>query len=130
MIGLGLLAFIASLKIANAWNPWRYHHHDGNFHDIVELDGWNGWGGDLSNSRRAHHSALDSSNANSVKVHCKIEYTNGVSATPTIDGDIAYYPTWGGSLVALNYKTCQTLWETDITQVIKVSFEGDTKTVY
>ena len=87
--------------------------------------GWNGWGGDLSNSRRAHRSTLRSSNADSVKVHCKVDYTNGVSATPTLDGDIAYYPTWGGSLVALNYKTCETVWETNITQVIEVSFHRD-----
>ena len=130
MIGLGLLAFTTSLNIASAWNPWRYHHHGNHFPDMVELDGWNSWGGDIFNSRRAHHSVLDSSNANSVQIHCKIEYTNGVSATPTIDGDIAYYPTWGGSLVALNYKTCQTLWETDITQIVKVSCDSYTEAVY
>jgi hypothetical protein len=64
---------------------------------------------------------LNAHNADSLAVHCKIEYTNGVSATPTINGDIAYYPTWGGGLVALNYKTCQTVWETNITQVVMVS---------
>ena len=122
MMKLNALVLIASLIVTNAWNPWRYRHHGDHVHGSVELNGWNGWGGDLSNSRRAHRSFLDSSNANSVKVQCKIEYTNGVSATPTIDGDIAYYPTWGGSLVALNYKTCQTIWETDITHIIKVSF--------
>lgn len=111
------LALFASLRIATASSPWRYHHQqDGH----LSNGGWNGWGGDLSNSRKAHHSALGTSNAHSVRMHCKIEYTNGVSATPNIDGDIAYYPTWGGSLVALNYKTCQTVWETNITQAIKV----------
>jgi outer membrane protein assembly factor BamB len=47
-----------------------------------------------------------------------LKYTNGQSAPPTIDGDIAYYPTWSGALVALDYKTCQPVWETNITNVI------------
>ena len=57
-------------------------------------------------------------NAKTVAVHCQRKYTDGESAAPTINGDMAYYPTWSGLLVALNYKTCQTVWETNITQVV------------
>ena len=52
-------------------------------------------------------------------MQCHLRYTNGVSATPTIDGDLVYYPTWGGLFVALNYKTCETLWELNITQIVE-----------
>lgn len=114
------LLSLATVSFTNAWNPWRYHH-ESHRHGYFESTGWNGWGGDLSNSRRAHASILNTHNAGSLAVHCKIQYTNGVSATPTIEGDIAYYPTWGGELVALNYKTCQTVWATNITQVVMVS---------
>lgn len=44
-----------------------------------------------------------------------MNFTNGVSATPTVEGDIVYFPTWGGPLVALNYQTCQIIWQTNAT---------------
>jgi len=41
-----------------------------------------------------------------------------VSATPTIQGDIVYYPTWSGLLVALNYKTCVVAWQINVTSLV------------
>ena len=79
---------------------------------------WNGWGGDISNSRWARNSMVNPANAKSMSVQCKHEYTDGESATPTISGDMAYFPTWSGLLVAMNYKTCQTMWEANITKVV------------
>lgn len=33
-------------------------------------------------------------------------------------GDIAYYPTWGGNFVALNYKTCGVAWNISVVDII------------
>jgi outer membrane protein assembly factor BamB len=79
---------------------------------------WTGWGGSVSNRRWVQQSAFNSANVNSTVPHCQLQYPKGESAPPTLHGDIAYYPTWNGSLVAMNYKTCETLWQTNITQVI------------
>lgn len=49
---------------------------------------------------------------------CNITYDQGVSATPVLEGNIAYYPTWDGDFVALNYKTCQVVWNYNVTSLI------------
>jgi len=46
------------------------------------------------------------------------EHVTGVSATPTIDGNFAYYPTWSGLLVALDYTTCRISWQINVTAII------------
>lgn len=80
---------------------------------------WSGWGANVFNNRWAsQNTEVTSSSISSLTQHCKIDYPFGVSAAPTISGDVAYYPTWGGLLVALNYKTCQTKWQVNVTQLI------------
>jgi outer membrane protein assembly factor BamB len=49
---------------------------------------------------------------------CQIKYNPGVSAPPLVYDGVAYYPTWNGSLVALDYRSCNVLWQTNITEII------------
>src|SRR5579871_3721284 len=79
---------------------------------------WSGWGGGIFNNRWASDAAVSSSNIHSLTEHCRITYQFGVSATPTISGDFVYYPTWGGLFVALNYVTCDVLWQINVTDII------------
>lgn len=76
---------------------------------------WLGWGGDVFNNRWASAgSSVDSSNAASLVETCSKSYRLGVSATAVVKDGIAYYPTWDGRYVALNYKDCSTLWEVNV----------------
>lgn len=80
---------------------------------------WLGWGGDVYNNHWGSSDAIvDSENAGSLSLVCQKKYDPGVSAAPLVVDGIAYYPTWSGLLVALDYKTCHTLWETNITHII------------
>jgi outer membrane protein assembly factor BamB len=89
-----------------------------NANSLWSRSSWNGWGGGISNTRWAQDGKVNPANAKSITLHCQLKYTDGESAAPTISGDMAYYPTWSGLLVALNYKTCQTVWEANITQIV------------
>lgn len=114
---MGLVSF------AHAWNPLRYlreGHHTGGCPPGPTQSStyWNGWAGTVSNRRWVQDTVLNTDNAKSLSPLCQVKYPNGVSAAPAISGDIAYFPTWGGLLVALNYKTCQEVWTTNITQVV------------
>jgi outer membrane protein assembly factor BamB len=112
---------LAALITANASPSW-VHKHGGVSPFDHEYGGsfasWNGWGGGIFNRRMAQHTAVNPDNVRKLDVVCKLTYTDGESAAPTINGDMAYYPTWGGELVALNYKTCETVWITNITQAV------------
>ena len=80
---------------------------------------WSGWGGNIFNNRWAsQNTVISSSNVNTITQHCRLTYPIGVSATPTISGDIVYYPTWNGLFVALNYVTCAVQWEINVTAII------------
>ncbi|KAF8867399.1 Quino protein alcohol dehydrogenase-like protein [Acephala macrosclerotiorum] len=80
---------------------------------------WLGWGGDVYNNHWASSDAVvDSSNVASLALACQKKYNPGVSAAPLVVDGIAYFPTWNGLLVALDYRTCHTLWKTNITDVI------------
>lgn len=81
--------------------------------------GWLGWGADLYNNRWAAPDAIVSStNVESLELVCEQQYNPGVSAAPLIQDGVAYYPTWSGLLVALDYQRCKVLWETNITKII------------
>jgi len=80
---------------------------------------WSGWGGDFYNNRWASENRdLFASKANSLVQKCRLNYTQGVSATPTINGHIVYFPTWNGSLVALNYLNCRVQFDISIADII------------
>ncbi|KAF2098353.1 Quino protein alcohol dehydrogenase-like protein [Rhizodiscina lignyota] len=80
---------------------------------------WTGWGGNIFNNRwNSHNDEVSASDIGSLSIKCQLTYHFGVSATPVIDGNTAYYPTWNGSLVALDYTTCSVRWQINVTQVI------------
>ncbi|KAH6855852.1 hypothetical protein B0I37DRAFT_365975 [Chaetomium sp. MPI-CAGE-AT-0009] len=80
---------------------------------------WAGWrGSHLNNHWAEGNRDLTSRSIASLSLHCKIPNPVGRSAPPPIRGNIAYYPTYNGSFIALNYKTCEVKWNIDITQVI------------
>ena len=49
---------------------------------------------------------------------CREAYPAGVSAAPLAVDGIAYYVTWSGAFVALNYTSCRLLWQTNVTRII------------
>jgi len=80
---------------------------------------WLGWGGGSLNNRWAkHNKAISSKSIKSLTHHCTIQHPIGASATPVVVGNKVYYPTWDGTFVALNYKTCKIQWQTNITTII------------
>lgn len=79
---------------------------------------WNGWGGNIFNNRWALNSKASKKSVGQIEESCKITYPVGVSAVPTLKDDIAYYPTWSGVFVALNYKTCKVKWQINVTDII------------
>ena len=89
---------------------WPPGHSNGN---------WLGWGADVYNNRWAASDAtVDASNVASLHLVCKKEYSVGISATPLVVNGIAYFPTWGGLLVALDYHRCSVLWQTNVTDIV------------
>ncbi|KAL8734376.1 MAG: hypothetical protein Q9166_001574 [cf. Caloplaca sp. 2 TL-2023] len=80
---------------------------------------WLGWGAGIYNNRRASSDAkVDSSNVASLRPNCKKQYLKGESAPPLVLDGVAYYPTWNGLFVALDYAQCKVLWQTNVTQII------------
>ncbi len=80
---------------------------------------WSGWGGNIRNNRWAsQNSIISSANILSIADHCNASFTVGVSATPVISGSAVYFPTWEGLFVALDYTSCQVLWQINVTAII------------
>jgi outer membrane protein assembly factor BamB len=80
---------------------------------------WLGFGGNIYNNHWASGDATaDTDNIGTLNSVCQKTYQSGVSAAPLVENGIAYLPTWGGLLVALDYQNCETLWELNITSLI------------
>ncbi|KAM7184188.1 Quinonprotein alcohol dehydrogenase-like superfamily [Naviculisporaceae sp. PSN 640] len=79
---------------------------------------WAGWGNGISNNRWTSTRAINSLNVRSLAPKCLFTYPFGVSATPTVQDKMVYYPTWNGSLVALDYTTCHIHWTINVTSLI------------
>jgi hypothetical protein len=94
--------------------------HDANGSGTAGQDApWLGWGGSVLNNRWASsNKAISTSNVNSLKLKCKLTYPQGTSAPVTIHDGIAYYPTWNGSYVALDYSTCSVKWQLNVTAML------------
>jgi outer membrane protein assembly factor BamB len=91
----------------------------GDTDSTASFDEWSGWGANHYNNRWAsENTAVSSSSITSLAPFCKIPYPVGASATPVVSGDIVFYPTWNGSFVALDYITCQVLWQINVTDII------------
>ena len=81
---------------------------------------WLGWGGDIYKNRLAAPDVkVDAPNVATLSSACKLDYSPyGISAAPLAINGIAYYPTWNGLLVALDYLECSVLWQTNISEII------------
>jgi outer membrane protein assembly factor BamB len=101
--------FLAALSIISKASPIQ----------STGQETWSGWGGGIHNTRYA--AANTNFNSTSIKVitkSCQVTHLHGVSATPSISNDLAYYTTWDGLLVSLDYKTCKVRWRTNVTSII------------
>ncbi|KAI4243980.1 MAG: hypothetical protein L6R40_003191 [Gallowayella cf. fulva] len=80
---------------------------------------WLGWGAGIYNNRQASPDAkLNSSNVATLQPTCKKQYLGGESAPPLVYAGVAYYPTWSGLFVALDYAKCKVIWQTNVTHII------------
>ncbi|CAO2651850.1 Nn.00g001330.m01.CDS01 [Neocucurbitaria sp. VM-36] len=90
---------------------------------------WLGFGGNLYNNHWASSDAvIDINNVDTLQPFCQKAYDPGVSAAPLLEGGIAYYPTWNGLLVALDYRKCETRWELNVTELI-LKEKGDSSVI-
>lgn len=79
---------------------------------------WTGWGANIFNNRWAIDSAVSKSNVKEIIQHCQVNFTQGVSAAPAIDGTIAYFPAWDGSFTAYDYVRCEVVWKINVTALV------------
>ncbi|KAB5518840.1 quinon protein alcohol dehydrogenase-like superfamily [Coniochaeta sp. 2T2.1] len=79
---------------------------------------WTGWGGSIFNNRFSPSKDVSSSTFRDINIHCQIPHAGGVSAIPTIFNNTAFYPTWNGTFVALDYDKCRIKWEINVTAII------------
>ncbi|KAK3329221.1 quinon protein alcohol dehydrogenase-like superfamily [Apodospora peruviana] len=87
---------------------------------VIGSSSWSGWGANTRNNRWAsQNNVISSANILSVADTCTKSFPIGISATPVISGNVVYFPTWDGAFVALEYKTCQILWQINVTAVIQ-----------
>ncbi|KAL1595918.1 hypothetical protein SLS60_009608 [Paraconiothyrium brasiliense] len=88
---------------------------------------WLGFGADVYNNHWAGSDALvDIANVKNLTTVCQKKYEPGLSAAPLVEDGIAYYNTWSGLLVALDYATCEEQWTLNVTELIlKVKGNSD-----
>ncbi|CAO1600555.1 hypothetical protein XANCAGTX0491_004238 [Xanthoria calcicola] len=80
---------------------------------------WLGWGAGIYNDRRASADArVNSVNVASLHQTCQKVYLKGESTPPLVVDGTAYYPTWDGLFVALDYTNCKVLWQTNVTHLV------------
>lgn len=122
-----VFAIIESLgSFAHGWAPisntFPYRKRNVN-EELSPYNGegnWLGWGANVYNNRVASPRAkINTSNVASLHSTCQKEYSVGVSAAPLVVNGIAYFPTWGGLLVALDYSRCSVLWQINITDIVQ-----------
>ena len=80
---------------------------------------WLGFGADVYNNHWAGSDSLVSiANVKTLTSVCRKTYEPGLSAAPLIEDGIAYYNTFGGLLVALDYESCKERWTLNVTDLI------------
>ncbi|KAF1974034.1 Quino protein alcohol dehydrogenase-like protein [Bimuria novae-zelandiae CBS 107.79] len=86
-----------------------------------------GFGADVYNNHWAGSDAqINIDNVKTLSSTCHKKYEPGLSAAPLIENGVAYYTTFGGLLVALDYKSCKEHWTLNITELIlKVTGNSD-----
>ncbi|GJN78730.1 hypothetical protein PLIIFM63780_002239 [Purpureocillium lilacinum] len=85
----------------------------------VSASEWSGWGGNVFNNRWASKDVkVSARDVHMLSQQCRMDHPHGVSATPVVQDNIVYYPTWGGVFVALNYETCTVRWQINVTKIV------------
>lgn len=114
-----VVAVVALLVARAACYSAASEHRAGNRAPQSLCSDWSGWGGNIYNNGWAWcNEALNSSSTGNLVQHCRLSHYLGVSATPTVRGDIVYYPTWGGQFIALNYRNCQVQWNISVGDIV------------
>lgn len=88
---------------------------------------WLGFGANVYNNHWAGSDAqISTANIDTLSSVCQKKYSPGTSAAPLIENGIAYYTTFGGLLVALDYENCKEHWTLNVTELIlKVKGNSD-----
>ena len=116
---LGILPTIANTSDVTADLVQQKSGIDGRSLSSGLRGSWLGWGANNHNNRWAASDAvIDVSNVVSLRPVCKKRYSFGESAPPLVVAGIAYYPTWSGLFVALDYSKCKVLWQTNVTRLV------------
>lgn len=71
-----------------------------------------------NNRWAASDATVDTSNVANLNPVCREASFGSVSAAPLVVDSIAYYVTWSGAFVALDYISCKVLWQTNITEIV------------
>src|SRR5690242_16418025 len=78
---------------------------------------WHLSGHDFANSRSQPAEArLGPNNVQSLAVKWVFTTGGDISATPTVAGDVVYFPDWAGNLFAVNKNTGQLIWSHQISE--------------
>ncbi|WP_255550980.1 PQQ-binding-like beta-propeller repeat protein [Granulicella sp. dw_53] len=76
---------------------------------------WQSAGQNLSNTRQqASETTLNTSNVKGLKVKWTFITGDSVSATPTVSGNVVYFPDWAGNLFAVQADTGKQIWSKSI----------------
>ncbi|KAH8899139.1 Quino protein alcohol dehydrogenase-like protein [Thozetella sp. PMI_491] len=87
--------------------------------DLTAESPWLGWGANSFNNRWASTNRhISSASIGSLATHCQVAFPGGLSATASVVGTTAYFPTWNGSYYAFDYTKCAVKWMINVTQVI------------
>ncbi|KAL5376929.1 hypothetical protein PMIN02_011676 [Paraphaeosphaeria minitans] len=80
---------------------------------------WLGFGADVYNNHWAgSDSLINIASVKTLNTVCQKKYEPGLSAAPLIEDGVAYYNTFGGLLVALDYENCKEKWTLNVTDLI------------
>ncbi|KAK7184823.1 hypothetical protein DPSP01_002205 [Paraphaeosphaeria sporulosa] len=80
---------------------------------------WLGFGAEVYNNHWAgSDSLIDITSVKTLATVCQKKYEPGLSASPLIEDGVAYYNTFGGLLVALDYENCKERWTLNVTELI------------
>ncbi|KAH7404154.1 hypothetical protein KP509_15G012700 [Ceratopteris richardii] len=83
---------------------------------------WVNHGNGLKNQRRAKDSVINRNTVSSMTQSWTFPATFDVTATPAIADGAIYFPAWDGMLYALNEKTGELLWRTNLLAVANASY--------
>ena len=95
---VGIVTLLSNCFASNsaAWNDTSSNSSGNTWPAQQPPNGsWLGWGADVYNNHWASKDTIiDVDNVGSMELTCSMFYDPGVSATPYVEGNLVYYPTW------------------------------------